>query len=147
MKERPGKTILPKSEQSKILKKTKSFVLKDLLPNEKINKIILFGSMAKGTFGRYEKSYKNRTYSDIDILLLVEDDFKVPKKWKPHYQGKLYNMYNIRRLHNRFLVQYMVCRKASYKNKKHQIEAEKWGVPLLLSKSKHKHTILHEKKS
>ena len=134
---------MPKSEQRKILKKAKDFILKDLLPNDKINKIIVLGSIVKGTFGRYEKAFKKRRYSDIDVLLLVENDFKVPKRWKTHLKSHLYNVYDIRKLDNKVLIQYIVCKKRSYQNKKHQKEAEKWGVPLLLKKSKHKFIVLY----
>lgn len=144
MKERPRKTILSKTEQNKILGQVKDFVLKDLLPDKKINRILLFGSLAKGTFGRYESAYKSRTYSDIDILLFVDDDFKVHKKWKSHFECRLYNVYNIRKLENKILIQYMVCRKSSYQNKEHQKEADNWGVPLL-SESKHKYIVLYKK--
>ncbi len=145
MKERPRKAILSKIEQNKILKQVRDFVLKDLLPDKRINKILLFGSLAKGAFGRYESAYKSRTYSDIDILLFVDDEFKIPKKWKSHFECKLYDVYNVRKLKNKILIQYMVCRKRSYQNKGHQKEAEKWGVPLLLSKSRHKYIVLYKK--
>lgn len=147
MKERPGKTVLPKPEQREILKKAKSLVLKDLLPNPKINKILMFGSLVKRTFGKYEKPYKGRTYSDIDILLLVEDDFKVPEKWKLHFESDLYNVYNICKLNGKILIQYMVCRKSSYQNEEHQKEAENWGVPLLLERSRHGYIVLYEREA
>jgi len=145
MKERPRKTIFSKSEQKKIFEKVKNFVLNDLLPNPKINKIIMFGSLVKGTFGKYEKPFKHRMYSDIDILLLVENNFRVPKKWKLHISCKLYKVFNITKLDRKILIQYMVCRKKSYTNKKHQKEAEKWGAPLLLAKSKHKYVVIYDK--
>ena len=146
MKERPPKTILSKSEQKKIFEKVKKFVLKDLLPNPKINKIILFGSLIKETFGRYEKPFKGRIYSDVDVLLLVENSFEVPNTWKKHFMGKIYQVYNRTKLDNEILIQYIVCKKEFYQNKKYQNIAEKWGVPLLLDKSKHKYVIIYEKK-
>lgn len=146
MKERPPKTILPKLEQKKISKRVKRFVLNDLLPNPKINKIIMLGSLVKGTFGRYDKPFKNRIYSDVDFLLLVENNFKIPKLWKKHYMGKMYQVYNRTKLGGKILIQYAVCRKNSYQNKKHQTEAEEWGIPLLLGKSKHKFKVIYENK-
>jgi|SRR3989338_5080090 len=149
MKERPKKTIFSKNEQKKIFRKMKSFVLKDLLPNPKINKIIIFGSMAKGTLGKYEASHKSRKvsrfYSDIDILLMVEDNFEIHKKWKPHFSCQSYDVFNIIKMDKKIPIQYMVCRKSKYGKKKHQKSAEIWGVPLLLNKSKHKYIVLYEK--
>ena len=141
-KNRPRKTAFPRSERERVLEKAKDFVLKDLLPNQKINRIFLFGSLAKGKFGKYEKPFKNRWYSDIDILVFVEDDFKIPRKWKLHAKCDLYKVYNICKLERRFLVQYMICRKSSYQKKENQKEAENWGVPLLLEKSRHKYITL-----
>lgn len=59
----------------------------------------------------------------------------------------LYNVYNVGRLGGKVLVQYMVCRKSSYQNRANQREAENWGVPLLLGKSRHKHIVLYDKKA
>ena len=81
MEKRPRKTIFSKSEQRKIFEKAKNFVLNDLLPNSKINKILMFGSLVEGTFGKYEKPFKNRIFSDVDILIFVEDNFKIPSNW------------------------------------------------------------------
>ncbi|MBD3156004.1 MAG: hypothetical protein GF368_05115 [Candidatus Aenigmarchaeota archaeon] len=145
MKERPKKTIFSKFRQEAILKKTKKFVLEDLLPNPKINKIILFGSLVEGNFGEYERPFKNRRYSDVDVLLIVEDDFEVPEEWGEHFHCDIYDVYNSHMMDEEILVQYIVCRKNSYQNKEHQKESEKWGVPLSLEKSKHKNIIIHEK--
>ena len=59
--------------------KAREFAIGNLLPNPKINKIMLFGSLAKGTFGKYEKPFHGRKYSDVDVLLFVKDDYKIPR--------------------------------------------------------------------
>jgi hypothetical protein len=147
MEERPKKIIFSKTEQKRVFEKAKNFVLKDLLPNPKINKILMFASLVTGTFGKYEKPFRNRIYSDVDILIFVEDYFKIPTEWKPYFSCELYDVFYRIKLYNKIWIQYMVCRKSSYQNKENQKEAEKWGVPLLLTKSKHKYIILYEKKS
>lgn len=145
MKDRPKKNVFPKSEQREILKRAKEFVLGDLLPNPKINKIILFGSLIEGKFGEYGKPYKDRKYSDVDVLLFVEEDFEVPDDWGEHFHCDMYDVYNARMMDGKILVQYMVCRKSSYQNKEYQKESEKWGVPLSLEKSKHRYIVIYEK--
>jgi predicted nucleotidyltransferase len=102
MEERPRKNFFSKSEKRKIFKKAKKFVLKDLLPNSKINRIIIFGSLVRGTFGKYEKPFKHRLYSDVDFLILVENDFKIPKKWKPYFSCKLYDVFNRKKLDKKY---------------------------------------------
>ena len=144
MKERPKKTVFPESRQKKILEKAKKFVLVDLLPNPKINKIVLFGSLVEGKFGEYEKPFKDRKYSDVDVLLMVEENFEVPNQWGEHFHCEMYDVYNAHMM-DEILVQYMVCRKSQYQNEKYQEESEKWGVPLSLDESKHKNMVIYEK--
>jgi len=145
-KDRPRKKILPKQEQRTILKKAEKFILKDLLPNMKINKILLFGSVAKGTFGRYEKKWKHGLYSDIDALILAENDYRIPKTWKHWYRNKNFTVYTHGRMDRMYLVQYMVWKRKKYENKKNQVDAEKWGIPLMLKKSKNKYRLIYEKR-
>lgn len=145
MKERPKKIVFPKSRQEVILKRAKEFVLEDLLPNPKINKIVLFGSLVEGKFGEYEKPFKDRKYSDVDVLLMVEDGFLVPGEWEGHFHCDMYDVYNAHMMDGELLIQYMVCRKSSYQNKDYQKESEKWGVPLSLDESEHKNIIIYEK--
>lgn len=145
MKDRPKRTALPKGEQEEILRNLIQYTENNLLPNSKINKIVLFGSLAEGTFGEYEKEWKHGLYSDIDIALFVEDGFEIQKTWHEHFKCKMYTVYNILKLDGKHLIQYLVARKSAYTNPKFQKEAEKWGVPLLLEKSRHKHMVLYDR--
>jgi len=145
MKERPKKTIFSRSKQREMLKRAKDFVLSDLLPDPKINKIILFGSVVEGKFGEYEKPFKNRKYSDVDVLLFVEEDFEVPREWEKHLHCDMYDVYNAHWMDGEILVQYMVCRESQYQNEEYQKESEKWGVPLSLGESRHENIILYKK--
>ena len=152
-KGRPEKEVFSIERQEEIKKEVVEFVNENLVPHPKINKIILFGSLAKGEFGKYKEEYKNRIYSDIDLLLLVENDYKVPGDWKIHFEGNpdlegdLYKAYFGEKLENKFLVQYMVCRKKSYTNSENKEVAEKWGVPLKLESSEHEFEIIYQKDS
>lgn len=47
----------------------------------KISRIIIWGSIAKDEFGIYEKPYEGRTCSDVDVILVVDKDFKIPGDW------------------------------------------------------------------
>jgi len=147
--QRPQKDVFPRRKQEEILNQTIEFVKSDLLPHPKINKLILFGSLARGDFGRYRQEYKGRLYSDIDILLLVENDFSVPDSWQLHFEGNrdlagdLYQVYNYKKLDDRYLIQYMVCKEKSYSRKKNREIAERWGVPLKLENSQHAYKIIY----
>ena len=142
MKERPEREAFPKDLQKRIIKKAKEYVLSDLIPNHKINKILLFGSLAKGEFGKYKGSFRGRIFSDINILIFAEDDFSVPKQWRINYRGAIYNVYNIGKLDG-FLIQYTVCTRSSYENEENQKEAEEWGIPISYKKSKNKYIVFY----
>jgi len=142
---RPRKNVFPIKIQNEIHKRAKEFVLKDLLPNPKINRMIIIGSSVKKKFGKYEKQFKNRIYSDIDVIVFVEDSFKPSKKWKKHFFCKLYNVYEIKRLEKKYLIHYAFTKKSIYTKKKYQKEAEKYGIALALKKSKHKYITWYEK--
>ena len=143
MNQRPERVPFPKDVQKKLIERVKEFVRNQLLPNQNINKIILFGSLATGEFGKYEGQFQGRIFSDIDLLLLVENTFQVPGNWRIQYEGELYNIYNAGLLDG-FLIQYMVCKRSVYENPDSQIDAEDLGVPLL-KKTKHKHIVLYKK--
>lgn len=150
--ERPEKEVFPSERQEEIKEEVKEFVNENLIPHLKINKIVLFGSLAKGEFGKYEEKYQDRIYSDVDLLLMVENDFKVPEDWEIHFEGRpelegdLYKAYFGEKLEDKFLLQYMVCRKKSYTSPKNKEIAEGWGVPLKLEESKLDYEIIYEKK-
>lgn len=148
---RPEKEVFPEEKQRKLKKKAKKYVKEELFPDSRINKIILFGSLAKEEFGKYKEKYKDRIYSDIDFLLLVENDFKVLEDWKIHFEGDsdfkgdLYKVYNNGKLNERYLIQYMVCRRKSYTESENREVAEKWGVPLKLEKSDNDYEVIYSK--
>lgn len=145
-KERPKKTIFSEEEQLIILEKAKEFVLDDLLPDENINKLLIFGSLAKKSFGVYEKEWKHGLYSDIDILLLVEDNFEIPKGWEKWHIGDDFGVYVKGWLLDKYMIQYMVWKKKEYSDREKQISAEPWGVPLMLGESKNPYILIYEKK-
>lgn len=145
-KKHAGKmVVLPKGEQKRILEKTIEYAKKDLLPNPKINAIAIYGSLISGKFGGYVKPQRGRIYSDIGILILVDDSFIIPFKWKSKICRKTptHNVYNIRLIDGKYLMQYTLVPRSVYQNPIHQKTAEQKGVPLKLSKSRNKHVILY----
>ncbi len=145
-KERPNKIFFSISEQNKLIEKTKEYVLRNFSPFQKIDKIILFGSLAKGTFGKYEKEWKHGFYSDIDLLLLVENDYNIPEKWKVWFKHNKFTVFTCGKIDHKYLIQYMVWKRKQYEIIQNQIDVEKWGIPLLMEKGKNKFIVLYEKK-
>ena len=143
------KIILPINEQKKILEKSIQQVKSDLLPNPKINAIAVYGSIINGNFGMYKKRHSGRKYSDIDILILVSDDFTIPTEWKLKMRGETptHSVYNVELIEGKYLIQYIVVPRKIYSELNHQKMAEQNGVPLKLSKSKHKHLIIFHRET
>ncbi len=147
MKERPQKNIFPIKKQMLILGQIKKFVLNNLPKNTKLYRKRLFGSLAKGTFGKYEGKWKGREFSDVDVLLVVDDNFRPPRKWKIHFKPKegpmrVYDIEVVPIATNDETVfvdvQYIIIPK-TYASKPETIaSAESWGIPLKKNFSKNK---------
>ena len=85
MKDRPPKTVFPIEKQMLILGQMKRYIFDHLPPKTKFYRKRLFGSLAKGTFGKYTRKFKGREFSDVDVLFVVDDDFKPPRRSKVHF--------------------------------------------------------------
>lgn len=147
MKERPRKDIFSAAQQKLILTQIKKFIYNNLPPNTKLYKIRLFGSLAKGTFGKYAGKWKGREFSDVDVLFVVDDDFKPPRKWRIHFKPKdgLMRVYNVKTVpvateDETVLVdvQYVILPKTYARKPETIAMAEQWGIPLKRFFSKHR---------
>ncbi len=146
-KERPPKTIFPIKKQKLIMSHIKEYIANNLPPNTKLYKKRLFGSLAKGTFGKYDGKWKGREFSDVDVLFVVDDDFKPLKTWKVHFtaEKKVWVVYDIAQVpvstEDEVViidVQYIVLTKSFAKKGETVARAESWGIPLKRFFSKNK---------
>ena len=151
MKERPHKDVFSDEKQALILREMKKFIYANLPAGTRLHLKRLFGSLAKGTFGKYKGIWKGREFSDVDILFVVDDDFRVPRKWKVHFVAKkrdwvVYNVavVPIEAFGETVLVdvQYIVIRKTFASLEENIVRAEKWGIPLRRKLSKNKYLSL-----
>ena len=146
MKERPKKEIFSKERQKIILREIKKYINNHLPPKTKLYKKRLFGSLAKGKFGKYiNGKWKGRTFSDIDVLFVVDDNFKAPKEWQFHFQPKndpsiVYNIANVPiKIKDEEIIiqlQYFIVPISHAKIRDNCLKSDPWGVPLLRSRSK-----------
>jgi predicted nucleotidyltransferase len=147
MKGRPPKEIFPIKKQKLILSQVKKYIANNLPPKTKIHRKRIFGSFAKGTFGKYKRKHDRRKFSDIDILFVVDDNFKPPKKWKVHFEcvKKVWVVYDLEEVPVKIkeetipvLVQYIILTKTFASKPETIASAESWGIPLKRSSSKNK---------
>ena len=140
MKERPPKIVFPKDKQQKIFHEVVAYIKQHLPLDTTLYRARLFGSIAKGSFGKYQGKWKGREFSDVDVVFIVDDNFLAPKTWKVHFNKpkvKSYVVYNIAvvpvicedEVVNVDL-QYMIIPKSLAKTPEVIAFAESWGVPL-----------------
>jgi len=150
LKFRPKKTLYPKAIQSNLKKKAIKKIKSKFLPNNKIIKIILIGSIIKNTFGRYElPGFRGSLYSDFDFIIFVKDNYKIPKWLRKEPTGKPFpdNKLNLAYRNKRFIdkkydVEIFFIREKEMNNKRIQKLGEKAGIPMT-KKSKHKHLFIY----
>jgi hypothetical protein len=151
MKERPPKNIFPIEKQMLVLGQIKRFILSNLPENTKFYRKRLFGSLAKGTFGKYEGKWKGREFSDVDVLFVVDDDFEPNPKWKVHFEAerKVWVVYDVKVVPVTtddeivFVdVQYVILTKTFASEPETIVKVEKWGIPLKRILSKHRYISL-----
>lgn len=99
----------------------------------------IFGSLAKKYFGEYINSIKAKQFSDVDILLVVDDDFKPQSHWKIQfdYIPNFWVVYDAETISvsikDRVIdveLQFIVITKTFSEQNETIDDAEKWGVPL-----------------
>lgn len=148
MKGRPPKTIFSIEKQTMVQNQIKKWLRNNLPPNTEFYRKRIFGSLAKGTFGKYTSEYKERLYSDVDVLFVVDDNFKAPKKWKVQFEyiKNVWIVYDrdiipIKMENEKIplLIQFIVIKKSFAAKFVALEDAEKWGIPLKRNTTKNKY--------
>ncbi len=47
-----------------------------------VNQAIVWASLAEHTFGVYKEQYEGKAGSDIDLVIIVDERYPIPKEWK-----------------------------------------------------------------
>jgi len=71
LKGRPLKKVFSIEKQIFILNQIKKWTHNNLPPNTNFYRKRIFGSLAQVTFGKYASKFKNREFSDVDILFVL----------------------------------------------------------------------------
>lgn len=92
-------------------------------------------------FGRYKEPHEGQHYSDIDVILKVEKNFKVPEDWESEYQceGHPYQIY-VSEI-NGFKTEFYIYRGNQASSEEIE-EAERQGVPLR-DESRHNYQVIY----
>jgi len=85
---KPRKKLYSVQDQKRIFEKVKKILKKEFDKNKYIKEILVFGSLVNGTFGVYERPTRNkREGSDIDVFIIVDDDFECDWKLMKEFPG------------------------------------------------------------
>ena len=149
---RPTKKIFNNTKINTLRDKAVEKIKAKLLPDDKINKIILIGSSVNDSFGEYEPpGFRGSLFSDFDFIVFVEDEYKIPK-WldrepdgKPFSDDKLNLAYrNKKFIDDKYDVEVFFIRLSSLNNPEVQAQGELAGIPMT-TKSKHKFITVYKK--
>ena len=69
-------------DQKEIFKEFLKFIEPFFQKYKEIKEVYLWGSLVDGTFGLYEKEYREQTGSDVDLVIFLEKNSDIPKGWK-----------------------------------------------------------------
>ena len=152
MKNRPEKKSFPKEIIESLREQAIEKIKSRFLPDNKIIKIMLIGSVVKDTFGKYEPpGFRGSLYSDFDFIIFVDNDYPIPKwldrqpEGKPFPDDTLNLAYRIKKfIEDKYDAEVFFIRKRTMENPKIQELGEQAGIPMT-SKSKHKHLVIYSK--
>lgn len=91
---KPQKTLY--ADQKELWEKASSYLL-DLIKNEAcVKEAYVWASLAEEQFGLYEQEYQGRLGSDIDLVIILNEDQPIPKNWKYlHVEKSWFSLYKI----------------------------------------------------
>ena len=152
IKNRPRKKFFEPEEIKRLRDLAIEKIKSKFLPDNKIIKIVLFGSSINNTFGEYESpGFRGSLFSDFDFIVFVEDDYEIPQ-WlnrqidvKPFPDDKVNLAYrNKNFIENKYDVEIFFVKRKHMEDPKIQEfgELPETGIPMTPN-SKHKHIVVY----
>ena len=77
---KPSKRLYENQED--ILEEASKYLRLVLSKCNSVKEAYVWASLAEGKFGVYEEPYRGQTGSDIDLVIVVNEPFELPKEWK-----------------------------------------------------------------
>lgn len=104
---KPNKQLY--DNQAEVWKTASKFLESILSKCDSVKEAYVWASLAEGKFGIYDKPYRGQTGSDIDLVIIVDEPFNLPKDWKfTNVHESWFDLYKIGSF--------------DYKGNKHQID-------------------------
>lgn len=80
MSDKPNK--IPYENQENIWENAKQFLTEIVSGKPAVQEALVWASLAEGKFGLYEQEHAGREGSDIDLVVILDENFKIPESWK-----------------------------------------------------------------
>lgn len=107
MSNKPPKVLY--ENQKEVWNEAKDYLIKIVSKEKCVTEAIVWASLAEGKFGTYKSSYKRRTASDIDLVIIINEKHSIPESWKfTNVKKSCFDLYHI----------------GKYKHKKHTHEID-----------------------
>ena len=94
MGEKPDKVLY--ENQDEVWSEAKEFLV-DLVSGEKgVKEAIVWASLAEGRFGLYEHEHRGREGSDVDLVVIINEEHPLPKTWSfTNVRKDVFDLYHI----------------------------------------------------
>lgn len=76
---KPLKKIYP--DQNDVWEQATKFLIDKFSKEECIQEMIIWASLAEGKFGLYEEPYNRMEGSDIDLVIILDEEKPIPPEW------------------------------------------------------------------
>jgi len=80
MSEKPEKTLYENQEE--IWDEARGFLTEMVSDKPVVQEALVWASLAEGKFGLYEHEHKGQEGSDIDLVIIADEKYPLPKEWK-----------------------------------------------------------------
>lgn len=80
MSEKPEKTLY--ENQAEIWETAKKVLVEMVEDKPVVQEALVWASLAEGKFGLYEQEYRGQEGSDIDLVIITDENYELPPEWK-----------------------------------------------------------------
>lgn len=94
MSDKPNKILY--ENQENIWENAKQFLIEIVSSKPAVQEALVWASLAEGKFGLYEHEHSGQEGSDIDLVVILDDNFKIPESWKfTNVEKSCFSLYRV----------------------------------------------------
>src|SRR5258708_40073494 len=94
MSDKPNKILY--ENQENIWETARQFLIEIVSNKPAVHEALVWASLAEGNFGLYEHEHRGQEGSDIDLVVIVDEKFKLPEGWKfTNVEKSCFDLYRV----------------------------------------------------